>query len=876
MVSIPFARASSLFIRGRRAAVLLAAWLLVGGTPLAAHAQEANTANSAEAEAAPTGVLTKPPALLNFVKAPYPPAAEEARLEANVELLLTIGVDGKVTAAEVSKAAGHGFDEAAVAAARQFLFQPAEIDGVPAAVQIQFRYGFTLEKKAVVVEPKPEAKPMGRLSGQLRERGTRARLAGIEVRLKGLEMAPAYTNPEGRFSFDAVPVGEVTIVVSDADYETIEDVETIGENEETEVIYYLGREGFGDTVTVVARRPKKEVTRRTVEIKEIRLIPGTNGDALRVVQNLPGVARTPFGRTELIFRGGGNSAAYLNQQLIPLPFHFGGIRSTVASALIESIEVYPGNFSAEFGRVNGGVVDITLRSPRVDGWHGYAEADLFDAGALVEGPVGEHSGIAMAFRRSYVDAILVNVIPEDSDFQLSTAPRYFDGQVLWETKIGQHRLRALAYGSSDEFVAVLEEPPDTSPLIRGRSRLGLKWAGGQLEWRWRPTEDLTHTANVAWVSSKVDVEFGGNVDLDFLFHQLLFRERLDWQLGEDTVLRIGQDVDARESNIKALGKGSRRREGDTGGALGDGEEVYAESTQYDCSPALWTDLETRLGPVTLIPGARLDLFEQTDEWLFQPRFTARWALSEKNDLKAGAGLYVQPPEADETTEPQGNPAVNAITSIHTTLGYEHRLTALLKVDLNVFYKSFDNLVRRNPDPEIRFDNEATGRAYGAEILLEHAPSKRFFGWLAYTLQRSERRDGPGEPWRLFDVDQTHNLIGVGTYRLTPEWSIGARWRYVTGTPRTPVIGAVYGADIDQYYPLYGELNSARNTDFHQLDLRMDWDFVYTLWRLTVYVDVRNVYNRANASNLRYSYDFSQSEQGFEIPIFPSFGVRGEF
>jgi len=844
--------------------------------PLAAHAQ-GETADDTTSETPPaTGVLTRAPTLKSFVKAPYPPAAEEARIEANVELLLTIDADGSVSAAAVTRGAGHGFDEAAVAAARQFRFTPAEIDGVPAAVQIQFRYGFTLEKKTVVVPPKPKAIPMGRLSGQLRERGTRTRLAGIEVRLATLDLDPVFTDAKGQFRFDAVPVGDVTIVVSDGNYETIEDVETIAENQETEVVYYLGREGFGDAVTVVARRPKKEVTRRTVEIREIRLIPGTNGDALRVVQNLPGVARTPFGRTELIFRGGGNSAAYLNQQLIPLPFHFGGIRSTVASALIDSIEVYPGNFSAEFGRVNGGVVDISLRSPRVDGWHGYAEADLFDAGALVEGPVSTHSGVAVAFRRSYVDAILANAIPEDSGFQLSTAPRYLDGQVLWETKINQHRVRALAYGSSDEFVAVLSEPPDTSPLIRGRSRLGIKWAGAQLEWRWQLSDDVTHTANVAWVSSKVDVEFGENVDLDFLFNQLLVRERIDWRLGKDTVLRFGQDVDGRESNIKAFGKGSRRREGDSGAALGDGEEVFSETTQYDCFPALWTDLETKFGPITIIPGARVDLFEQTDEWLFQPRFTARWEVSKDIDLKAGVGLYAEPPEADETTLPQGNPAVNAETALHTTLGYEHRFTSLLKVDFNVFYKEFDDLVRRNPDPDIRFDNEADGRAYGAEILLEHAPSKRFFGWLAYTIQRSERRDGPDAQWRLFDVDQTHNLIGVGTYRITPEWSLGARWRYVTGTPRTPIVGSIYGADIDQYYPVYGELNSARNTDFHQLDLRMDWDFVYQLWRLTVYVDVRNVYNRANASNLRYSYDFSQSEQGFEIPIFPSFGVRGEF
>ena len=48
-----------------------------------------------------------------------------------------------------------------------------------------------------------------------------------------------------------------------------------------------------------------------------------------------------------------------------------------------------------------------------------------------------------------------------------------------------------------------------------------------------------------------------------------------------------------------------------------------------------------------------------------------------------------------------------------------------------------------------------------------------------------------------------------------------------------------------------------------------------MW-LTAYLDVRNVYNRANGAGRSYNYDFSESEPRSEIPIVPSFGVRGEF
>ena len=87
---------------------------------------------------------------------------------------------------------------------------------------------------------------------------------------------------------------------------------------------------------------------------------------------------------------------------------------------------------------------------------------------------------------------------------------------------------------------------------------------------------------------------------------------------------------------------------------------------------------------------------------------------------------------------------------------------------------------------------------------------RFFGWVAYTLQRSERRDSPSENWRPFDTDQTHNLIVLGQYRITPKWSLGVRWRFVTGNPETPVTGAIYEADRNTTSPRLAPLTARDN------------------------------------------------------------------
>ena len=72
------------------------------------------------------------------------------------------------------------------------------------------------------------------------------------------------------------------------------------------------------------------------------------------------------------------------------------------------------------------------------------------------------------------------------------------------------------------------------------------------------------------------------------------------------------------------------------------------------------------------------------------------------------------------------------------------------------------------------------------MLLRARFGERFFGWIAYTFQRSFRTDQPGDPERRFDFDQPHILTALASYQLSHEWAVGARFRLVSGNPYTPV------------------------------------------------------------------------------------------
>ena len=819
--------------------------------------------------------LTKSPVLKTFVPAIYPETAKTEGKSGDVILALTIQTDGSVTDVEVVQTLGFGFDEAAVTAVEQFRFEPAEIDNQVAAVRIQYRYSFTLEEVREAVKPTPKTGvdvKTGRLVGTLYMKGSRTPLVGIEVKLASERTA--LTDENGRFAFDAVTVGEVVVEIDEPDLEPTLSKEEVLENQETDVTYYVPKRGFDDTVTVRAKRIKKEVVRRTVTVEEVRLIPGTNGDALGIVQNLPGAARTSFGSTELILRGGGQTQVYLNQQPIPLAFHFGGIRSTVASSLIDNIDIYPSNYGVEYGRVNGGAVNVTLRRPKTDRVHGIVEADVFDAGALVEGPVGENGAFALAFRRSYLDVIAGAVIPEDGPIKITTLPRYYDGQAIYDWRKGDHELNLMVYGSSDKFVIVFEEPVEEEPRIQGEGVFALEWYGTQANLKSRLTDAVRNELSVAWLRTMVEVRFGTLVDLDFDFQQWLIRDTITFKPSQNLKLRLGTDLDLTASDIYAFGAGGPDKEGESDSPITEEAIETQDKSQYT-SVGFFMDLEYVWGDLKLIPGVRFDRLGTTRENFLQPRMVTRYSLNKDVDLKAGYGWYVQSPQGDELTVGDG-PKPTAETSVHYSVGYEHRLTELLELDLSLFYKTFDNLVRQAESTQIEFNNDGIGRAYGLELLLRHNMGPRFFGWIAYTLQRSERRDSPSDAWRPFDQDQTHNFIVLGQYKITPKWSVGVRWRYVTGNPETPVIGSIYSADNNVYVPKFGATNSGRQPPFHQLDLRVDRLWTFDTWKLTGYLDIRNVYNQANGSERVYSYDYAEEERSTEIPIVPSFGLRGEF
>jgi protein TonB len=97
---------------------------------------------AAEANAAP--VVETKPKLLSAPLPEYPESARAAGVEGKVRLQLAISAEGKVVDVKVLESLGNGCDEAAIAVARTYEFEPATRDGQPVATTITIGIRFAL------------------------------------------------------------------------------------------------------------------------------------------------------------------------------------------------------------------------------------------------------------------------------------------------------------------------------------------------------------------------------------------------------------------------------------------------------------------------------------------------------------------------------------------------------------------------------------------------------------------------------------------------------------------------------------------------------------------------------------------------------------
>jgi TonB family protein len=842
-----------------------------------------------------------PPKLVKFVEAEFPPSEAKAGRGATVVMQIAITATGAVADVTVLESAGAAFDGPALAAARQFVFEPATADGKPIPVKITYRYVFKFEEKIV-------KKTTADFAGVVRDRRTKQPLANVRVALDTGQQT--LTDDQGRFSVPDVPPGEHTVTLSGEALATVGTTETFEVAKRIDAVYEVDpkkqKSASADEeeeIVVTAPRIKKQVVSTVVQAEQATRVPGTQGDVLKVVENLPGVARAAAGSGALVVWGSAptDTRVYVEGVRVPRLYHDGGYRSILSSDFVKAVELIPGGYGPLYGRGLGGIVTVALRPLDEHGVHGSVAADTIDSSASVRAEVSERLHVAVAARKSYLDSVLSAVTSENVGLYVPL-PRYWDGQARAVYTLAPHEtIEVGALLSSDRTT---RNNPAADPSLATSSTAGTDFnrVYARYERHGADGNVVTVTPSVGTDSTSLVNTYGQTVT-ELTNDSWVFGLRAGWQGPLAKLVRgaVGLDAEMQLSSLHRAGSiGAPPREGDiyVFGQPPPSEINFDDwkTTIATVAPYAEADIALLDDALHVVPGLRFEPYITTtnkitppptanpnigyshEDAVIEPRISVRYAFTPRITAKAAFGIYHQAPQPEDLSARFGTPTLVLSTARHYLAGSVLQLTETLSVEMTGFYAQQENLATRSesesPLVGHALEQQGIGRSYGTQFLLRQQTLGRFFGWVSYSILRSERKDAPDRDWRLFDYDQTHVMTAVGSYDLGGGFEVGMRLRYATGYPRTPVIGHYYDASTSTSEPLFGAHNSTRVPPFVSLDARLAKRFRFGgKTEAEVYLDVQNVTNHSNPEEIVYDPTYTQRGYITGFPILPAVGGR---
>lgn len=644
----------------------------------------------------------------------------------------------------------------------------------------------------------------------------------------------------------------------------------------------------------------------SVSAREAEMQAGSLGDATRVVENMPGVARGGP-TTSFVAWGSSEEESGVLLDGVPLPFLFHGsaVRGVVPSSALSSVRVIPGAFGAEYGRATGGLVILRSNVLRDEGPTLEVGADLIDVQGQINGEMSGRVFGSGTFRQSILAAWLPESELGESPFVI---PDYRDGLVRARVQIDDESSLGLNYVGAEDWVTRSQPGFGGERFDERRARRFQRiYANFQREDAERRVivtpffgtnrdERAVGDADVISTSPARGAH-GYRSAVDEVIYGL--RATDTYRFAPIASMQFGIDVQGTASRIRREGTLTLpSREGDpyAFGVVPATDTTFDRYRTHILDGGLFSELLLALGPLTVTPSLRLNLsFIETSALRpvsgsvppsgrtaphvnVEPRIFARYALSREVALFGGAGTYSKLPTPADLSAVFGTPTLGPSRAIHGTFGLSSQIQGVFEVEVQGFAKELWDLGVRSSSLTPRVAEvlvpSGSGTVFGAQGLLRLRDARGWSGWLSWTISRSVRREVDGHE-RLFDFDQPQVVTFVLT-RAFGAWVPSVRARYASGSPRTPVRGSYWNHSSGRYEPVFGAIHSTRLPGFFQLDIRLERHFrLGAHRRVTASIEAQNLTFRENAEEFLYSPSFEESGLLLGMPPLLNVGLRCE-
>lgn len=727
----------------------------------------------------------------------------------------------------------------------------------------------------------------GYLSGKITNLANGTSVSPAKVNIIELQELRA-VDLDGKFAFEGLAPGIYTVKFTAPGFqEKIQSEVLITNARPTELNVELEErvqtsKDIKVTAAPFVRKLESPNSLKTLSATEVERLPGANRDVSKVIAALPGVAARATFRNDIIIRGGspGENKFYLDGIEVPNINHFatqgssGGPVGLLNVNFIREVEFYSGAFPAN--RANGlsSVLSFKQKDGNKDALITNFALGSSDAALTFDGPIGQKGDFIFSLRRSYLQflfaALKLPILPTYNDYQFK-----FNFQLTPKDK-----LSIIGLGALDQFglnADVNKGLTDTNQIKYNNFILGNLPMQGQWNYTmgavWQhasKTSIQTVVASRNMLNNRAYRYKDRIEEPQYLLQDYSSFEAENKLRFEHTYLKNGW-----RWNI-GLGYEFAKYFNDTYQQL----TIFGQPAVIDFQSELNLHKYaafSQLGKAFLNERLRLSLGVRADGTTystkmrnpfkqFSPMFSASYRLTENLAINTNIARYHQLPAYTILgyRDATGN-LVNAqnglryIQADHFVFGTEYLLKWNARVTLEGFYKKYnyypfsikDSISLANIGSDFGVvGNEAvssssSGRSYGTEFLYQQKLYKGFYAVLAYTWVRSEFLDKTNT-YVPTSWDSRHIVSLTGGKRFNNGWEFGMRWLYSGGAPYTPYNLATSSLttnwDINGVGILdYSQLNSARESSFHQLNVRVDKKLYLKKFNMNFYLDIQNVY-----------------------------------
>lgn len=603
---------------------------------------------------------------------------------------------------------------------------------------------------------------------------------------------------------------------------------------------------------------------------------------------LPGVNSTAGGRNDLIVRGGSpfENLYIIDGIEVPNINHFssqgstGGPLSIINIDFVENVEFSAGGFGARFGDKVSSMTNISMRSGNKEEFRGRLDLSATGVDGSVEGPLGNGSYFVSA-RRSYLD-FLFNLAG------FSFVPQYWDFNGKIDYQINSNNIfKVILFGVLDDVTLNNEKLDDkyknSSIAVPSQQQyiFGATWKHLFKDGYFDAILSRSFTRFSTFQNDSNLIEIFKNESKE---GEIGMKTEAFWMPMSNMEFTFGNNFKIGTTNdYDIIIPGYMRLDN-----VGIPQELKADSNFTTYKNATYANVSFGFRNHRVSAGLRGDYFNTTiNKYFVSPRLSVFYNINENSTIISSFGRYYQSPSPIWFVGSK-NQELNPIKADQIVLGYAHTPLDELKVQLEFYYKWYDNYPARVYRPQgvlspSGFDNiksdipfgleplssTGEGLARGIELFIQKKMSDiPIWGLLSLTLSESKFTSIEGKArYGAFDTRFIGNL-SIG-WRINDSWEFSGKFKISTGVPTTP-----FNNDGSLDYLQYNEGERLPLT--HQLDVRLDKRWMLSKSILTTYIDIQNAYNRDNISSIRWDEREGKAIYPSSLGILPSIGILFEF